>query len=173
MVRAMITQNLNRVSEVPTIDLWNALIRKAVNDGYFYKTVSLYRQMKQNGVKPNKLTFPFVAKACAKLLDIRQSLIIHAHILKSPFSCNAFVGTAVIDMYVKCDYLECACNVFDKMPNRDVALWNVMLLGFAQSGSVDRFFCLFRQMRHEGMTPDSVSIIGLTQTVAELENAFW
>ncbi|GAB4826285.1 hypothetical protein Ancab_009150 [Ancistrocladus abbreviatus] len=172
MVQATVTRNLKQFTKLPTVGLWNTQIREAINDDYPRKALSLYRQMKQKGVEPNKLTFPFVAKAGAKLSNLKQSQMIHAHVLKSPFSSDVFVGTAIMDMYVKCDHLDSAYNVFEEMPVRDVTLWNVMLLGFAHSGLVDRFFGVFAQMRLEGVHPDAVTIIGLTQAVIEFQDLY-
>nr|KYP31686.1 hypothetical protein KK1_047858 [Cajanus cajan] len=94
--------------------------------------------MKRSGVTPNNSTFPFVAKACATLSHLRNSQLIHAHVLKSCFQSNIFVQTAMVDMYVKCGQLEDAHNVFVEMPVRDIASWNAMLLGFAHGGFLHR-----------------------------------
>ncbi|KNA15984.1 hypothetical protein SOVF_093400 [Spinacia oleracea] len=126
--------------------------------------------MKQEGSTPDNMTFPFIAKACAKISDLKSSQIIHTQIIKSPFWSDIFVGTAVVNMYVKCSELELAHKVFEKMPLRDVTLWNSMLLGFAHLGSVDRFFVLFQEMRLQGFVPDFITIIGLTQSVIELKD---
>uniref|UniRef100_A0A803N8C5 Pentatricopeptide repeat-containing protein n=1 Tax=Chenopodium quinoa TaxID=63459 RepID=A0A803N8C5_CHEQI len=126
--------------------------------------------MKKAGSSPDNLTFPFVAKACAKISDLKLSQSIHAHVFKSPFWSDIFVGTAVINMFVKCNELDFEHKVFEKMPKRDVTLWNAMLLGFAQLGSVDSFLVVFREMRLLGFVPDFVTIIGLTQSVVELKN---
>uniref|UniRef100_A0A803M2K9 Pentatricopeptide repeat-containing protein n=1 Tax=Chenopodium quinoa TaxID=63459 RepID=A0A803M2K9_CHEQI len=164
------TPLLNQFSKYPTVGNWNSQISEAVNNGFSHKALLLFRQMKQAGSSPDNLTFPFVAKACAKILDLKLSQSIHAHVFKSPFWSDIFVGTAVINMYVKCNELDFAHKVFEKMPKRDVTLWNAMLLGFAQLGSVDSFLVLFREMRLLGFVPDFVTIIGLTQSVVELKN---
>ncbi|KAL9225026.1 hypothetical protein vseg_000998 [Gypsophila vaccaria] len=158
---------LSQVSICQTVGHWNTHIREAVRNGYSKEAVILYRRMKQTGFIPDKLTFPFVVKACAKISDLRQSQIIHADILKSPFWSDVFIGTALIDMYVKSRQLELARKVFEKLPDRDVTSWNAMLLGFAQSGNVGRFSLLFREMRLQRVVPDSVTLIGLTQSVIE------
>ncbi|KAJ8445318.1 hypothetical protein Cgig2_010676 [Carnegiea gigantea] len=169
-LRSSKTPYLNQFSNFSTVAHWNSQIREAVNNGCPERALVLYRCMRQTGLAPDKLTFPFVAKACAKISDLTQSQIVHAHILKSPIWSDVFVGTAVVDMYVKCDHLEFAYKVFEKMPRRDVTLWNAMLLGLVQSGFVHRFSLLFRQMRVQGTAPDSVTIIGLTQYVTELKD---
>ena len=134
-----------------------------MNEGNSRKALMLFRQMKQNGFEPDNLTFPFVAKACSKLSHRRFAQMIHAHVVKSPFQYDVFVQTAVVDMYVKCNQLGNAYNVFEKMRVRDVVAWNSMIVGFAQSGFLDRVLCLLRQMRFSGIQPDSVTVMGLTQ----------
>ena len=66
--------------------------------------------------------------------------------------------------------LDVVYNLFVKMPETDVASWNVMLLGFAQLGLSDRVFCMFREMRNEGIMPDSVTIIGMSQAISCVKN---
>ena len=87
--------------------------------------------MKQNDLEPNSLTFPSITKACSKLLNIKYCQIVHTHVVKSGFRFDLFVQTSVVDMYVKCSQLGFAYNVFVRMPHKDVAYWNSMILGFA------------------------------------------
>ncbi|XP_074312391.1 pentatricopeptide repeat-containing protein At4g19191, mitochondrial [Silene latifolia] len=161
---------LKQIPKCQTVGQWNTYIREAVNKGNSKEALIFYRQMKQMGLSPNKLTFPFVAKACAKISNFTQSQIIHADILKLPFWSDVFIGTALINMYVKSNQLEFAHRVFDKMPERDVTSWNAMMLGFAQSDFVGRFFLLFREMRLLGVVPDSVTLIGLTQSATKISD---
>ncbi|KAL6961962.1 hypothetical protein U1Q18_036921 [Sarracenia purpurea var. burkii] len=126
--------------------------------------------MKQNGVEPNNLTFPFVAKACGKLSNLRSSETFHTHVVKSPFQSDMYVQTALVDMYVKCDYLDFAYNVFERMVVRDVTSWNVMLGGFAQLGLVDKVSVLFNQMTVDGIRPDWVMVMALTQLGSDMKD---
>ncbi|KAF2293111.1 hypothetical protein GH714_036909 [Hevea brasiliensis] len=152
------------------VDLWNSKIREAVNENNAHKALYLFRQMKQNGLEPNNLTFPFVSKACAKVSNLEYSQVIHTHIIKSPFYSNVFVQTAMLDMYVKCNQLDMAYNLFVKMPKRDVASWNVMLVGFAQLGFPDKVFHIFQEMRSTRTFPDSITILGLSQAISCVKN---
>uniref|UniRef100_A0A7N2RAY3 Pentatricopeptide repeat-containing protein n=1 Tax=Quercus lobata TaxID=97700 RepID=A0A7N2RAY3_QUELO len=121
--------------------------------------------MKQNGMEPNNWTFPFLAKACTKVSNFKCSQIIHSHVMKSPFWSDVFVQTAMVDMYVKCNQLDDAYNLFVRMSMRDVASWNAILHGFAQSGFLDRVSHLLHCMRFSGIQPDSVTVMGLTRAV--------
>ncbi|KAL6220020.1 hypothetical protein ACLB2K_007778 [Fragaria x ananassa] len=93
--------------------------------------------MKQNGLEPNNFTFPFLAKACAKLSNLKLSQTIHTDVVKSPFQSDIFVQTAILDMYVKCNRLGDAYNLFERIAMKDTASCNVMLMGFVQSGEFD------------------------------------
>lgn len=170
MVASTATQSFNRLSNHWTVAQWNSRIRESVNQGYVHRALILFRKMKQNGLEPNNLTFPSVAKACSKLLNLKYSLMVHTHIVKSGFPANLFVQTSVVDMYVKCSQLGYAYNMFSRMPQRDVASWNSMILGFAQLGFIDRAVDLFYEMGIEGIRADSVTVIGLTQSALALKN---
>lgn len=166
-----LTPCLNRFSKPSTVTLWNSTIRDAVNQGNAYKALVLFRQMKQNDLQPNNFTFPFLAKACAKLSHLTNSQIIHTHVVKSPYHSDIFVQTAMVDMYVKCGKVEDAYNLFDKMPVRDIASWNAMIIGFSHIGSLDRVFSLFFGMRLVGIRPDPATIIGLTRAVLSAKSS--
>ncbi|GLT44010.1 hypothetical protein SLA2020_179290 [Shorea laevis] len=165
-----VPQTLRGVSKFSNVNLWNSRIREAVNTNSAQKAILLFHRMKLSGLEPNNLTFPFVAKACAKLSNLRCSQIIHTHIAKSPFRLDIFVQTTMVDMYVKCDRWDYAYKVFDRMPKRDVAAWNAMIVGFARLGFLDRVLSLFYDMRFVGIQPDSVTIVGVSQAVLGLKN---
>ncbi|KAL7192520.1 hypothetical protein ACSBR2_024368 [Camellia fascicularis] len=159
---------LSSSSSSSTIGYWNSTIREAVNQGQALKALVLFRQMKlnnNNGLQPNHLIFPLLAKACGKLSSLRYSQVFHTHVLKSPFHSDLYVLTSLVDMYVKCNRLDYAYNLFERMSERDVTSWNAMLVGFAQLGLVDKFAILFYQMMRldHGIRPDSVTVMGLTR----------
>ncbi|XP_058096641.1 pentatricopeptide repeat-containing protein At4g19191, mitochondrial-like [Magnolia sinica] len=160
----------NRISNPLTVVSWNSNIRAAVDNGCSKKALLVFRQMKESGIQPDNFTFPFIAKACARLSHLQNSEIIHSHIAKSPFSSDIFVQTAMVDMYAKCHRLDSAHAVFIGMPERDVASWNVIIVGFSQLGLLDRVLDLFHQMRLANFKPDSITIISLTQSSANMKN---
>ncbi|XWS35050.1 hypothetical protein CRYUN_Cryun21dG0092900 [Craigia yunnanensis] len=162
MAAYTITQSLNGFSKLFTVKLWNSWIKEAVNQNSAQKALFLFRQMKQKGLEPNNLTFPFIAKACAKISNLKYSQTIHNQILKSPFGSDIFIQTTMVDMYIKCDQVDYAYKVFERMPERDVAAWNAMLIGFAQLGFFDKVLSLFGGMRFAGIHPDSVTVVGLS-----------
>ncbi|KAL6502653.1 hypothetical protein OROHE_024306 [Orobanche hederae] len=154
-----------------SVAAWNSGIRQAVNHGDFREALLLFRQMKlESDEPPNNLTFPFIAKACAKLSNLKFSQIIHAHVVKTPYCSDTYVQTALVDAYVKCSHLERANRLFDEMSVRDVASWNAIIVGFAQVGCFDRVCLLLKRMRVHGVMPDAVTVMGLTQLICGMKD---
>ncbi|CAK9201053.1 unnamed protein product [Sphagnum jensenii] len=84
---------------------------------------------------------------CTLLKDGKQ---IHEQIIQSGFESDLFVGSSLIDMYAKCGSIEDAQRVFDRMPTRDVAAWNAMLLGHVRGGQGQEALVLSQKMQREG-----------------------
>ncbi|KAF8115087.1 hypothetical protein N665_0030s0128 [Sinapis alba] len=162
---SLIHRRLNRFG-LSSVSAWNVHIREAVNRNDPMESLLLFREMKREGFEPNNLTFPFVAKACSKLADMAYSNMVHSHVIKSTFWSDVFVGTATVNMFVKCNRLDDACKVFDGMRKRDVTTWNAMLSGFCQSGHTYKVFSLFREMRLGEISPDSVTVMTLIQSAS-------
>ncbi|VYS63230.1 unnamed protein product [Arabidopsis thaliana] len=141
-------------------------IREAVNRNDPVESLLLFREMKRGGFEPNNFTFPFVAKACARVADVGCCEMVHGHLIKSPFWSDVFVGTATVDMFVKSNSVDYAAKVFERMPERDATTWNAMLSGCCQSGHKDKVFSLFREMRLNEIPPDSVTIMTLIQSAS-------
>ncbi|CAA7401059.1 unnamed protein product [Spirodela intermedia] len=160
----------SRISDSPAVAAWNSGIKEAVDRGCFDGGLRLYNQMRRAGLRPDWLTFPFVVKACAKVADDICARAVHGHVVKSPFCSDVFVQTALMDMYLKHGRLDSAAAVFEAMPERDVAAWNVMLMGFSQLGSLSRTLGFFRVMRLEGLAPDSITFVPLAQACAAEES---
>eukprot|EP01018_Ginkgo_biloba_P037025 Gb_10985 [translate_table: standard] len=143
----------------PNVVSWTAIIAGCVHNGQGVEALQLYRQMKQVGVKPEPNTFASVLPACANLAALEHGMEIHQDILKSGFLPDVFVENALIDMYAKCGSIEKSRAVFDKMHQRSVVSWTVMIAGYAMHGSGKEALELFGQMQHSGVNVDHVTLV--------------
>ena len=64
-------------------------------------------------------------------------------------------------MCAKCGKIDDACLVFVKTSEKDVALWNAMILGLAYHGDVSDSLVVFSQMERTGVQPNDVTFIGV------------
>ncbi|XP_043700454.1 pentatricopeptide repeat-containing protein At3g26630, chloroplastic-like [Telopea speciosissima] len=81
---------------------------------------------------------------------------------------DVFVGTSLIDMYAKYGFISMAREVFDQMPQRSVATWNVMLSGYASHGQARHALDLFFEMEKSGARPDSVTFLAILNACAHV-----
>jgi pentatricopeptide repeat protein len=64
-------------------------------------------------------------------------------------------------MYAKCGNLEKARDMFDKMHQRDLVSWNVMIAGYAMHGCAREAVKLFEQMQLSGVNPTHVTLVSV------------
>ncbi|XVE60006.1 hypothetical protein DITRI_Ditri05aG0091900 [Diplodiscus trichospermus] len=127
--------------------------------------------MESLGLTPNKAALPLVLKACAKLNAIETGKRIHLSIQKTNLIKDVRVGTAIIDFYCKCGFLEEARQVFDEMGERDLVSWNAMISGYAGCGEFEEVVFLVMKMQREGLRPNSrtlVAMLSVSEDVAEV-----
>ncbi|CAN1249287.1 Pentatricopeptide repeat-containing protein At4g19191, mitochondrial [Linum perenne] len=93
-------------------------------------------ERKQN--QAQQFHLPIRRQGLAKLSNLSSSQVLHAHFLKSSLYSDVCLQTSLLDLYVKCDQLYIAHNVFVKMPQREVISWIAMLVRFSQLGFPDR-----------------------------------
>ncbi|KAL2473905.1 Pentatricopeptide repeat-containing protein [Forsythia ovata] len=137
---------------------WNWMIRCYTMAGYFDFAILFYFKMLDFGTWPDKYTFPYVIKACRGLRAVNLGTYIHGLIKDLGFEMDMYVGSALVKFYAENDCIEAAHSLFDKLPQRDSVLWNVMLNGFVKCGnSVDSVIGLFVEMRNSEVRPNSVT----------------
>eukprot|EP01018_Ginkgo_biloba_P001597 Gb_35884 [translate_table: standard] len=146
---------------VKNVFSWTAMIAGYAQNGYGEEALKLFQQMRLAGVKPNSNTFASILSACANLAALEQGKEINDELNRSGFQSDIFVGNALLDMYAKCGSIEHAQSHFDKMPQRDVVSWNVMIAGYAMHGCGKEALNLFEQMQYCGEKPDHVTFVGL------------
>jgi len=133
---------------------WNAMIAGYAQNGRAAEALQLFQKMQHEGVQLDSKSFACVLPACAALASLEQGLEIHEQSRRSGFEIDVFVGSALVDMYVKCGSVEKARDVFDKMPQRNRVSWTAIIAGYAQNGQGVEALKLFKQMRVAGVNPD-------------------
>ncbi|GFP88733.1 pentatricopeptide repeat-containing protein at2g20540 [Phtheirospermum japonicum] len=141
--------------------IWGAMLSGYVQNNCFKEGLELFRSMQMSGVKPNEASFVSVLCACANLGSLEIGKWVHRYVEKVKMVVGVKLGTALIDMYSKCGYLDLAEEVFDKMPRRDVICWNTMISGYAMNGNGESALRLFDEMQRSGIRPDHVTFISL------------
>ncbi|KAG6500623.1 hypothetical protein ZIOFF_040471 [Zingiber officinale] len=136
-------------------------------NGPFGRAVELYQRMLDTGIELNKFTFPFVLKACSALEALADGILIHEHAKKAGLELDVFVSTALLDMYLKCGWLEDAHEVFCRMPQKDVVAWNALVSGYALNGRYQEAVRCLLQMQRTGNISNPSTIVALLPIVGQ------
>ncbi|XP_042511131.1 pentatricopeptide repeat-containing protein At5g59600 [Macadamia integrifolia] len=136
---------------------WIVLIGVYSRCGLYEETLALLHEMQREGLEPNKYVIPSILRACGNLSDRRTGEKIHSSILRNCFDFDAFVDSALVDMYSKCGRVEKARLVFDRMPEKDLVAWNSMVSGYAQQGFAREAWDLVKEMRLMGIKPNLIT----------------
>eukprot|EP01018_Ginkgo_biloba_P002677 Gb_01638 [translate_table: standard] len=140
---------------------WTAMIAGYAQNGHFNEALELFGELKLSDMKPDSDIFAGVLPACANLAALEHGKELHRDIIKSGFQNDIFVGNALVDMYAKCGSLEAACQVFDRMPTRNVISWTAMIVGYAMHGCGKEALQLFEEMQHSNTKPNYVTMVGV------------
>ncbi|KAJ7568863.1 hypothetical protein O6H91_01G050800 [Diphasiastrum complanatum] len=153
-------QIFNNMHERDVVSL-TAMIAGYAQQGLGKEALALYKQMKQEGVQPNSVTYVVLLKACASLAALEQGKQLHSDIIKSGFHSDVIVGNTLVDMYAKCLCLEDARRVFNNMHQRNVVSWNAMIAGYAQHGLGKDALALLERMQRENIKPNQVTYVSV------------
>jgi pentatricopeptide repeat protein len=147
---------------------WNAIIAGYSRNGQPHEALEFFAKMQVLDIKPNPITIVNVLPACADLLALEKGEQIHCYAIRNAFESNVVVGTGLVDMYAKCGDVNIAHKLFEKMPRRDVVLWNAIIVGYSQNGQPHEAVTLFNEMQIQGVKPDSVTVVSVLPACAHL-----
>ncbi|XP_072951995.1 pentatricopeptide repeat-containing protein At1g59720, chloroplastic/mitochondrial [Typha angustifolia] len=144
---------------------WNVAIDGYVCNGEYEKSLALFREM-QAFFEPDEFTMQSVLGACGGVGALSLGMWAHALMLrkldKDTVVADVLINNSLVDLYCKCGSIDLARQVFEKMPVRDLASWNVMILGLAMHGCVEEAFEAFsRMLEVEKLKPNSITFIGV------------
>ena len=153
--------------------IWNVMIGGLVQHGCGHEAYELFLQMQREGFKPNAITYMSILNACASAGALEWVKEVHRHAREAGFESDVRVGNALVHMYAKCGSIDDARLAFDKMEERDVVTWNVMIGGLAEHGCGHEAYELFLQMKREGFKPDAITYMSILNACASAGALEW
>ena len=97
---------------------WNTLISGYVHNGQAQEALECYERMQSKGISSNAITFTCILKACGGIGAINKGKQIHYRVLSERLlEKDVVVGSALVDMYVKCGVLGEAREILEELPS--------------------------------------------------------
>lgn len=138
---------------------WSCMINGYAQMGMSMEALEIFNNMLISGTRPNFSGLVGALSACTYLGALVQGMWIHAYIDRNNMKLDGVLGTALVDMYAKCGCIHIACDVFEKLPTRDVRAYTSLILGLGNHGESMRALEFFKRMEDEGVRPNEVTFL--------------
>ncbi|THU70973.1 hypothetical protein C4D60_Mb08t30610 [Musa balbisiana] len=153
---------------------WNAMIASCVRCSRSREAVDLYKRMLWEGVRADEFTFSSVLRAFSELGLVAQGGAAHGClVITGVDATNAFVGSALVDMYAKFSKLREARAVYDRVCSKDVVLTTALIVGYTQNGEYSEAIQLFRQVMKDGLSPNDFTFASVLIACGSIGDLRW
>ncbi|KAF8107700.1 hypothetical protein N665_0118s0064 [Sinapis alba] len=151
--------------QMPKRDLvsWNSLLLGYSKKGCDQRAVRelVYEMLIVEKVVPDRVTMVSLISGAANNGELSQGRWVHGLMIRLGLQIDAFLGSALVDMYCKCGSIERAFLVFKTLAEKDVTLWTTMITGTAFHGNGKQALQLFEEMQEESVTPNKVTLLAV------------
>ncbi|WOG96619.1 hypothetical protein DCAR_0415955 [Daucus carota subsp. sativus] len=107
---------------------WTTMI--SINEGI---AVSLFNEMRGDGVYPNDVTFITLVHAITTHVMMYEGKTVHGFCIKTSFVSEMNVANSFITMYARFEAIEDSKRVFDELECREIVSWNALISGYEQN----------------------------------------
>ncbi|KAL0303623.1 UNVERIFIED_CONTAM: Pentatricopeptide repeat-containing protein [Sesamum radiatum] len=140
---------------------WNSVINGYALNSRPNETLTLYRRMSLEGVKPDGFTLVSLLTACAELGALALGRRAHVYMMKVGLDKNLHAANALMLLYAKCGNIRDAKKVFDGLEDKNVVSWTSLIVGLAVNGFGEAALELFREMEMRRLVPSEITFVGV------------
>ncbi|KAH7438916.1 hypothetical protein KP509_04G036800 [Ceratopteris richardii] len=137
---------------------WSFLILGYCLEGNLQHALKLYDEMKKTNIKPSSFTFVGLLNACVANRNLEVGRSVHEEIKEKGFAEDVLVGNSLIDMYMKCGFLNEAEKVFEGLPVQDVVSWTALLAGYVEFDLSQEALTFYHKMQSKAISSNAVTM---------------
>ncbi|KAK9052606.1 hypothetical protein SSX86_029236 [Deinandra increscens subsp. villosa] len=141
---------------------WGALISALVDQGYTMAAIRFFNRLKEDGQYPDSFILGSILNMCASTTSLDLAKTVHSEVFKLGFDTDEYVTSAVIDAYGKSGDIKSASIVFhDSFGFADVALYNTMIMAYANHGYVTEAMEVYKMMKSTSLNPSQSTFVSV------------
>ncbi|XP_019172738.1 PREDICTED: pentatricopeptide repeat-containing protein At2g39620 isoform X2 [Ipomoea nil] len=147
---------------------WGTVMAGYAYTGNFLEVLELFDCMKREDLKMNKVSAVSALLGAAEMRDLEKGVEIHNYTIQEGIDSDIMIATSLMTMYAKCGQLEKTKELFRVTQERDLVAWSAVIAAFAQSGYPEEALSVFRDMQHENLLPNNVTLVSVLPACGEL-----
>ncbi|KAL8555585.1 hypothetical protein ACS0TY_003402 [Phlomoides rotata] len=113
-----------------------------------------------------------ILRECVEISNLRKAKTVHAKLIKTSEQETdfRFIHNLLIHAYVKCGDVINGRQVFEKMPEKNVVSWTVLIAGFVRKGFPIETVSLFYDMHKSSIRPNEYTFVSVLQACSFAES---
>lgn len=165
---------LNEVSKLfnsmPHDDLvaWNGMISGYVQNGLHQEALDLFYRMQLSGVKPDSVTLCSFLPSFSDSASVNQGKEIHGYIVRNDVNMDAFLKSALIDIYLKSRNVALAEKVLESNREFDVVICSAMISGYVLNGLNHNALDMFQRLIRNKLKPNAITLASILPACSSL-----
>ncbi|KVI11306.1 pentatricopeptide repeat-containing protein At3g12770-like [Cynara cardunculus var. scolymus] len=152
---------------------WNSLFTGYAQNRNWHKVFDLFLCLRRaENLVPNVVTFLALLSSAGHARGVGIGMSIHGHLICMGLYLDVQLGTAIFDMYAKCERLDYAQIVFEQdLINKTLVSWNALIAMYKQKGYSQEAADVYEWLVMEpNVKPDSFSFANVLPAYANLGN---
>ena len=148
---------------------WTSLINGYVKNECPREALKCFVKMRSLGMRIDGVTVVGMLRAASLLGDASLGKWVHGfYVVARRVRLDAYVCSALVDMYFKCGLCDDACKVFDEMPYRNVVSWTTLIAGYVQCNKFRDAIRVFWDMLLDDAVPNEFTLTGVLSACAHI-----
>ncbi|GFZ13271.1 tetratricopeptide repeat (TPR)-like superfamily protein [Actinidia rufa] len=149
-VSSVAVRNSITASATVTTSNNNHLIQSLCKKGSLKQAI----QVLSHEPNPTQLTYELLILSCTRQKSLSDGFAVHRHLADDGFDQDPFLATKLVNMYSELGSIDYARQVFDKISNRTIFVWNAIFRALTLAGQGKEVFDLYREMNRIGIPSD-------------------
>ncbi|XP_061992426.1 pentatricopeptide repeat-containing protein At1g50270 [Rosa rugosa] len=148
---------------------WTALVDGYVKNGHALEAMKCFVEMRLVGIRVDEVTVVSALCAAGMAGDVWFGRCVHGFYVEAGrVKWDVFVGSALVDMYMKCGCHDDARKVFSAMPSKNVVSWTALIAGYVQCEKYKDALLVLKCMVSEDVKPNQSTLSSVLTSCAHV-----
>ncbi|XP_028802697.1 pentatricopeptide repeat-containing protein At1g31430-like [Neltuma alba] len=155
----------------PSLFIYNLMTKAFVEKSSFREAISLFSQLRKDGLWPDNYTYPFVLKAIGCIGQFNEAVKVHGFIVKTGLELDTYVCNSLMRMYAELGKVDSFEKLFENMSEKDKVSWNIMITSYVKCRRFKDAITIFQRMLEESNEkPDEATVVSTLSACTALKD---